>query len=1037
MPYQDSEPCLLRFKREKEFCYEFFVSARLGPVDVDGTILKNHSLKVVGTWTAGSQVAEWVLRGAPLKVIASKSPAGLVGYRLKIWSQGRLTRRWIGRTSVVCIPSPPQIAEAGRLVLALEARRGPVVEEAAARGVVVLDLGFDAVKTKGVATRALAEPLEPSMQKLGKPELELHRNMVRAKRAESEIASNFYSVVLGQQLLRAAGGRQWGFAMALLKEICLAPAPQRIQALAEADGTRRTALRFFVDGQLLEQAPTLQALELGELSILMGTRRPYWWVLQIQSVCCRTRSTIAAVRVGVPRSRSLTAPWTSSGPAPGRDECIWSEPQELHGEFTDLCTLETADLAEPLQIAMLNLPGHGTLALSYAAPGQAVPFGTKTFQNPLGLPLLTAHGRIADRPAAGLFDVATCLRFAAEIGDGKSAKSARAAAALAFGCGADSRSLADDGFSPFTAAMLGEDPCCLLEGLDSALRLRILRHDWRAWAELGRGSFGLGHVDISAAPLVQGQLVTEEVLVHLLRHCFTENLPLLAARSLERIDGQDFLMTALERAANPHWLRVAERILEQCQSSNEPLWLQSTLPYAISQVRNGRQQFKLLLDMMLSLLHGACTQDKLYASPSILAPSDGAECPICFDFLWKGKTLAFADGAGRAICPHFLCEKCAQSYASTAASSGEMRCPECRRQADKMEPFLDILKEPLDWFDALTALYAVAMPKTMLLRAISAILPVSADDLAEAIDQGKIKTTQLQSQVSATDFLVSGLYAWTWHHCEEHRLCTLAGAAPDISNHEEWFRHWNFSKNGFLSRGEALRGILRSFGTSSLNTEQTSELRLVLDRTWNRCAEEQQRRHGRCSPNNISCESFCVTGGLGEQLAEVFGLDMGGQEWNKGLRAEAATLSPARLQPHGYSLRPGRRRRPVSARRHTDGTAHRETELQAPMNLSGTTSAPGGGMPELLLLTEPRATPEDEDLEEMLPAQERTVRVSIGPEHRRVTAPIAWSELSEPEPEQLLSWFSSIRSAIAAVAGYTSSDQSNVNGDVGGEIVSL
>mmetsp|Transcript_41136 Transcript_41136/g.116636 ORF Transcript_41136/g.116636 Transcript_41136/m.116636 type:complete len:642 (+) Transcript_41136:2-1927(+) len=448
----------------------------------------------------------------------------------------------------------------------------------------------------------------------------------------------------------------------------------------------------------------------------------------------------------------------------------------------------------------------------------------------------------------------------------------RDVAALVTAAGADPRALADDGLSPYTAALFGEDPCGLLQGLDASLQARMLAGDGGAWAEAGRGSHGCGHADLVAAPLKRGLPVPHELAQGLLNYCFTAQLPLLAARVLERIDGQHFLLQAMERAESGHWLRVAQKILQQ-KHVRVPCWCDNdTLAYAIVQVQEGRHHFHILLDACLVRLRGG---NDFYDHPTTLGGSSagGAECPICFEPLCRGVPVAFVDDSGRAVCPHFLCASCARGYeASASASGGLKRCPECRRSAPKATLLPRLSDDPLGWFDFLTA-ESGAVARSTLLRAVSAMLPVDAEQLGRAIDEGLITSRPMGHDVTAADFLTCGLYAWVWRHELEHKMFGTTGPLPDISDREEWFQFWNVSQTGLLLRSEVFRAILRYFGASSLDRARVATLRKRFDIVWESCMLECRRRQGHSSARGVTEEEFARAGGLGDLLEEAFGMD--------------------------------------------------------------------------------------------------------------------------------------------------------------------
>jgi len=194
------------------------------------------------------------------------------------------------------------------------------------------------------------------------------------------------------------------------------------------------------------------------------------------------------------------------------------------------------------------------------------------------------------------------------------------------------------------------------------------------------------------------------------------------------------------------------------------------------------------------------------------------------------------------------------------------------------------------------------MSRTLLLRSISAILPVDADYLETAIENGNVGTERLDLSVSSADFLTSGLAEWVWRHLQEHLRCVYHPNQPDLSDRRQWFKYWNFSKNGRLTRGEVLRAVLRSFGVGSLDTDRQQNLRGQLERLWEARCTQRSKEFGCCDPNAVTCDEFVANGGLGDLLQEAFSLEPGGQ----GLHPQPAEAGVDIASSRIMSLLPGR-----------------------------------------------------------------------------------------------------------------------------------
>jgi hypothetical protein len=70
-----------------------------------------------------------------------------------------------------------------------------------------------------------------------------------------------------------------------------------------------------------------------------------------------------------------------------------------------------------------------------------------------------------------------------------------------------------------------------------------------------------------------------------------------------------------------------------------------------------------------------------------------------------------------------------------------------------------ILDDPLAWFDFLSS-SSGTVSRTSLIRAVSAMLPVDADDLEEAPGECALSSVQLGQEVTPAEFLANGLYSY-------------------------------------------------------------------------------------------------------------------------------------------------------------------------------------------------------------------------------------------------------------------------------------
>ncbi|CAE7590353.1 BBS1 [Symbiodinium pilosum] len=367
-------------------------------------------------------------------------------------------------------------------------------------------------------------------------------------------------------------------------------------------------------------------------------------------------------------TRTPLASWTD----PPWAACIWSKPQECDGKL-EVDTASGFPQAEGR--AQLSIAGgHDVqLTLRLVPPGEVHVFLDElaNWQHYARHALVAASGIIAGKIASGACVSLTALPPARPQND---EGGPRVAAQLILDLGADPRALADDGLSPYTAAILKEDPCGMLSGLDSGLRLRILKGDKTAWAEVARSAQGRGPPDIAAGALSRGLAIPESMAEELLGYCFEADLPLLTLRGT-----------------------------------------------------------RLLLDAFMDYLRASEAEEFLSDPCALPQTRGGAECPICLEPLCRSTPTAFVDAADIAVCLHLLCSSCARGYASSTNSQGEaLRCPECRRHAVTMKQLPSLSEDPLHWFEFLagasdTVSVNGKVAKSMLLRTISSMLPVEAD----------------------------------------------------------------------------------------------------------------------------------------------------------------------------------------------------------------------------------------------------------------------------------------------------------------------
>lgn len=468
---------------------------------------------------------------------------------------------------------------------------------------------------------------------------------------------------------------------------------------------------------------------------------------------------------------------------------------------------------------------------------------------------------------------------------------------------------------------------------------------------MARSAAGKELPDIAAGALSRGLAIPQKMAEELLTYCFDADLPFLALRVLERVDGKRFLLPALERAHESAWQRVADRIVGQLKPDQKPYWMSPpALKYAIQEIQRGRSQYRILLQSFLNYL-GASEEKDFLADPCVLAARGGAECPICLEPLCRSTPTAFV--ADRAICLHFLCINCARGYSSSTNSQGDaLRCPECRRHAVDMQPLPSMCQDPLTCFEFLSG-DENYLARPMLLRTLSALLPLDSEALEAQGDA-------LDPEVRAEDFISNPLFVWVWRHLQEHQRCMQrSSAAPNLEDRRAWFKYWNFSNTGRLTRSEVLRAILRSFRVTSLEKQKISDLRSRVEKVWDVWITRSTQSGRGVNPNSVHCEEFAMELGFGDLLDEFFAADPEGNDLHPATK-EAVPRLQAGL-PRGRHPALGRLQHRLQPRPATSPTRTRAStpppELEVPsemvagMAMVGSQVLPLREMPEVVAPT--------------------------------------------------------------------------------------
>jgi len=136
---------------------------------------------------------------------------------------------------------------------------------------------------------------------------------------------------------------------------------------------------------------------------------------------------------------------------------------------------------------------------------------------------------------------------------------------------------------------------------------------------------------------------------------------------------------------------------------------------------------------------GDCAPDD-WTSPRLLLMERAAECPVCYDPLWRSRPSVLTSADGRRICGHYFCLSCAQRL--------QTGCAVCRAQSADGEPcraraLPAVEKRPWQWFAMVDVDCDGRLEQVEAVKALEAVLPLDGDRLWRALG-----TTSVEEQRS-------------------------------------------------------------------------------------------------------------------------------------------------------------------------------------------------------------------------------------------------------------------------------------------------
>uniref|UniRef100_A0A0G4H6Z1 Calmodulin n=1 Tax=Chromera velia CCMP2878 TaxID=1169474 RepID=A0A0G4H6Z1_9ALVE len=209
------------------------------------------------------------------------------------------------------------------------------------------------------------------------------------------------------------------------------------------------------------------------------------------------------------------------------------------------------------------------------------------------------------------------------------------------------------------------------------------------------------------------------------------------------------------------------------------------------------------------------------------ANEEYAECPICFDELYK-EPQAVLTWRGRRCCQHVFHKRCVGDM----RRARQKHCPLCRRDFDDTLDVPDPTKDPRGWFRVVDLDGNGKLDRKEVIEVLKAALPVDWKKLEARLDnlwrQWDLDGSGFISEREMLD-PQRGLLVWVRNHMDVRRN---RGPPPDIRREKSgWFRYWDENSNGSLDKEEVCRAFIKTFNLSR-DSEKVAGVRALLDALW-------------------------------------------------------------------------------------------------------------------------------------------------------------------------------------------------------------
>jgi hypothetical protein len=269
---------------------------------------------------------------------------------------------------------------------------------------------------------------------------------------------------------------------------------------------------------------------------------------------------------------------------------------------------------------------------------------------------------------------------------------------------------------------------------------------------------------------------------------------------------------------------------------------------------------------------------QLFRRSSTYAP-ELTECPICFEDLCTEPLAVML--AGRPPAP---------SSSPNQNASCQRQPPRSCRHFLHASCLADIRLDPRKWFTQISMTGGGdALSKREIIDALSAVLPVDNELLAQTVHEKWSEWTQTPESMTLEEFVEPrrGMLQWVLYNLPDlgNRLGASGSDMPSsqgkhipdlMENKESWFRFWDVDRAHALTFNQLVRGLVKTFRLEG-NVDAMLALRGSLEELWSDFGLQKR--------GNVSLALFVEKdSGFMDTLAAQWRGKIGADQFNRLLR---------------------------------------------------------------------------------------------------------------------------------------------------------